>query len=153
MIRRLGLVLLLCLASQAVHAQREKLPPDDLEWVRTNFPNAKKTSTGIRYDMLKSGSGEVAKSGDMVSVVYAGRLLNGKVFDQQQDREKPFRFRLDRGQVIQGWDQILQLMRPGDKWIVIIPPDLAYGSRGSPPRIPRSATLVFSMELLAVSSE
>ena len=117
-----------------------------------NFPNAKKSNTGIRYDILESGTGEKAKPGDMVSVLYVGRLLNGQTFDQVSDREKPFRFRVGRGHVIQGWDQILQLMRPGDKWVVIIPSELAYGSRGTG-RVPRDATLVFMMELLAAGPE
>ncbi len=150
MLRRFLLLLAagLGLLPLALQAQREKLPPEDLAWVEQNFPNAKKSNTGIRYDILESGSGEKAKPGDMVSVLYVGRLLNGQTFDQVNDREKPFRFRLGRGHVIQGWDQILQLMRPGDKWIVIIPSELAYGSRGTG-RIPRDATLVFMMELLA----
>jgi FKBP-type peptidyl-prolyl cis-trans isomerase len=150
MLRRFLLLLAagLGLLPLALQAQREKLPPEDLAWVEQNFPNAKKTNTGIRYDILESGSGEKAKSGDMVSVLYVGRLLNGQTFDQVNDREKPFRFRLGRGHVIQGWDQVLQLMRPGDKWVVIIPSELAYGSRGTG-RIPRDATLVFMMELLA----
>ncbi len=150
MLRRFALLLAagLGLLPLALQAQREKLPPDDLAWVEQNFPNAKKTNTGIRYDVLESGTGEKAKPGDMVSVLYVGRLLNGQTFDQVNDREKPFRFRLGRGHVIQGWDQVLQLMRPGDKWVVIIPSELAYGSRGTG-RIPRDATLVFMMELLA----
>lgn len=148
MLRLLLLAAGLALLPLALQAQREKLPPEDLAWVEQNFPNAKKSNTGIRYDILASGSGEKAKPGDMVSVLYVGRLLNGQTFDQVNDREKPFRFRLGRGHVIQGWDQILQLMRPGDKWVVIIPAELAYGSRGTG-RIPRDATLVFMMELLA----
>ncbi len=154
MLRRFLLLLAagLGLLPLALQAQREKLPPEDLEWVEQNFPNAKKSNTGIRYDILESGSGNTAKPGDMVSVLYVGRLLNGQTFDQVSDREKPFRFRLGRGHVIQGWDQILQLMRPGDKWVVIIPSELAYGSRGTG-RIPRDATLVFMMELLAAGPE
>jgi FKBP-type peptidyl-prolyl cis-trans isomerase len=148
MLRLLLLAAGLALLPLALQAQREKLPPEDLAWVEQNFPNAKKSNTGIRYDILASGSGETAKPGDMVSVLYVGRLINGQTFDQVNDREKPFRFRLGRGHVIQGWDQILQLMRPGDKWVVIIPSELAYGSRGTS-RIPRDATLVFMMELLA----
>ena len=153
MLRRLCLTIYLCLLPLALHAQREKLPPEDLAWVEKNYPAAKKTNTGIRYDVIQSGAGELAKSGDIVSVVYVGRLLSGVTFDQVNDREKPFRFRLGRGYVIQGWDQILQLMRPGDKWVVIIPPELAYGSKGSRPHIPRDATLVFMMELLEASKE
>lgn len=146
--RFLFLVASLGLLPLALHAQREKLPPEDLAWVEQNYPNAKKSNTGIRYEVIASGSGETAKAGDMVSVLYVGRLLSGQTFDQVNDREKPFRFRLGRGHVIQGWDQILQLMRPGDKWVVIIPSSLAYGSRGSG-NIPRDATLVFMIELLA----
>jgi len=152
MFGRLALILLLCLSPLALHAQREKLPPDDLAWVEQHYPNAKKSNTGIRYVVIESGAGERARAGDMVSVLYVGRLLSGETFDQVEDRENPFRFRLGRGLVIQGWDQILQLMRPGDKWIVIIPAELAYGSRGTG-RIPRDATLVFTIELLATGPE
>lgn len=147
------LLMLLLLSPCVLHAQREKLPPDDLAWVEENFPNAKKSNTGIRYLVLENGSGETAKRGDMVSVVYIGRFINGDSFDEQIDPKKPFTFRLGRGKVIQGWDQILQLMRPGDKWLVIIPPELAYGTRGSLPRIPADATLVFTMQLLAVNPD
>jgi len=153
MLRRFLAIVCLCLLPLPLHAQREKLPPEDLAWVEENFPAAKKTSTGIRYEVITSGTGEPAKSGDIVSVNYVGRLVDGRTFDQQNDREKPFRFRLGRGLVIQGWDQILQLMRPGDKWTVIVPPELAYGSRGSLPRIPRNATLIFMIELLAAEKE
>ena len=115
------------------------------------FPQRKKSNTGIRYLVLESGSGEKAKRGDKVSLVYIGRLINGETFDQQIDPQKPFTFLLGRGKVIQGWDQIIKLMRPGDKWLVIIPPELAYGTRGSSPKIPPDATLVFTMQLVAVA--
>jgi FKBP-type peptidyl-prolyl cis-trans isomerase len=153
MFRRSLLLALTLLLPLALHGQREKLPPDDLEWVEKNFPEAKKTSTGLRYVVIESGSGETAKRGQMVSMLYVGRLVNGTIFDQRGDPEKPLKFRLGRHQVIAGWDQIIPLMRPGDKWLVIIPPELAYGSRGQPPHIPRSATLVFMMELLAARDE
>jgi FKBP-type peptidyl-prolyl cis-trans isomerase len=152
MLRCLLLIGLFCLNPLLSHAQREKLPPEALEWVEAHFPEAKKTNTGIRYVVQESGTGETAKPGDLVSVLYVGRFLDGRTFDQQQDREKPFTFRLGRNLVIQGWDQVLQLMRPGDKWVVIVPPELAYGSRGQPPRIPRNATLVFMIELVAAKS-
>ena len=135
-------------APLALHAQREKLPPDDLAFVEKTWPEAKKTATGIRYIIMREGRGETGKAGDKASVLYVGRLLNGTVFDQATEREKAFEFRVGRGQVIDGWDQILQLMKPGEKRLVIIPPELAYGTRGSPPKIPRSATLVFEMEVL-----
>lgn len=132
----------------ALHAQREKLPPDDLAFVEKTWPEAKKTGTGIRYIILQEGQGEAGKPGDKAAVLYVGRLLNGTVFDQATEREHAFSFRVGRGQVIEGWDQILQLMKPGEKRLVIIPPELAYGTRGQPPKIPRNATLVFEMEIL-----
>lgn len=138
------------LATPVVRAQREKLPPEDLEFVEKNFPTAKKTSTGIRYIVLRDGQGEVAKPGDKVLVLYTGKLLDGKVFDQYLDREHPFPVRVKRGEVIEGWDQILQFMKKGEKRLVIIPPELAYGTRGQPPSIPRNATLVFEMEILDI---
>ena len=131
-------------------AQREKLPPEDLAFVEKNWPEAKKTSTGIRYIVLREGQGPNAKPGDKVSILYIGRLLNGTIFDQNQDREKPIMVHVKRGEVIEGWDQILQFMKKGEKRLVIIPPELAYGTRGQPPSIPRSATLVFEIEILEI---
>jgi len=133
-----------------LHAQREKLPPDDLDFVEKKWPDAKKSNTGIRYVIETQGKGPVLMPGDKVMVNYVGSLLNGKVFDSTLNRTHPFKFRVDRGEVIAGWDQILQLMRPGDKWIVIIPPELGYGRLGSPPKIPSEATLVFEIEILGV---
>jgi FKBP-type peptidyl-prolyl cis-trans isomerase len=134
--------------SPALRAQREKLPPEDRDFVEKNWPEAKKTQTGIRYIVMTEGQGDTPKPGDRVSVLYVGRLLQGKVFDQTEDREHPFVFRIRRDMVIEGWDQILQLMKKGEKRLVIIPPELAYGTRGQPPKIPRNSTLVFEIELL-----
>ena len=136
------------LAAPALRAQREKLPPEDLAWVQKNFPQAKKTSTGIRYVIQREGAGDSPKPGEHVSVLYSGRLISGKIFDQNNDKDHPFEFRVARDQVIQGWDQVLQLMKRGEQRLVIIPPELAYGTRGQSPSIGRNATLVFLVELL-----
>jgi FKBP-type peptidyl-prolyl cis-trans isomerase len=140
-------------APALLHGQREKLPPDDLEYVEKTWPQAKISNTGIRYVVEKQGTGPLLMPGDLVMVHYTGKLLSGKVFDKNYDAKKPFTFRVDRGVVIEGWDQILQLMRPGDKWIVIVPPELAYGRRGSPPVIPSYATLIFEMEILGIKKD
>lgn len=144
---------LAALLAPALLAQREKLPPDDLEFVEKTWPEARKTVTGIRYFVLKEGQGAMPKPGDKVNVLYVGRLLNGTVFDQATEPDKPFTFRVRRDMVIEGWDQILQLMKVGEKRLVIIPPELAYGTRGQPPKIGRNATLVFEMELLSASKD
>ena len=141
------------LGTPVLRAQREKLPPEDLEYVQKNWPEAKKTNTGIRYIILREGNGPVPKAGDKVAVLYVGRLLDGKIFDQTSDAEHPFVFRVRRDQVIEGWDQILQLMKVGEKRLVIIPPELAYGTRGYPPKIGRNATLVFEMEVVDVKRD
>lgn len=141
------------LAVPAAQAQREKLPMEDLEYVEKTWPEAKKTMTGIRYIIMREGEGESPKPGDKVNVLYVGRLLRGKVFDQATDPEHPFSFRVRRGMVIEGWDQIIQYMKRGEKRLVIIPPELAYGTRGQPPKIGRYATLVFEMELLSFGKE
>lgn len=141
------------IAAPALHAQREKLPPEDLEFVEKTWPEAKKTNTGIRYIILREGEGATPKPGDKVSVLYVGRLLDGKIFDQAQEKDNAFTFRVRREQVIEGWEQTLQLMKKGEKRLVIIPPELAYGTRGQPPKIPRRATLVFEIELLEFGKE
>jgi FKBP-type peptidyl-prolyl cis-trans isomerase len=144
---------LLLFAAPALHAQREKLPPDDLEYVEQTWPEAKKTMTGIRYIIMREGAGDMPKSGDKVNVLYVGKLLRGTVFDQATEPDKPFTFRIRRDMVIEGWDQILQLMKRGEKRLVIIPPELAYGTRGQPPKIGRNQTLLFEIELLSFGKE
>ena len=152
-----NLRLLVCLLGlfptvASLHAQREKLPPEDLTIVEKRWPNAKKTSTGLRYVIQEEGTGEPAAPGDMVSVNYRGLLLNGTVFDQAPKPEKPepFTFRLGREQVIEGWDQGIQLMRGGTKMTLIIPYELGYGTRGNLPEIPGRATLVFEIEMVKI---
>ena len=115
-----------------------------------SWPEAKKTNTGLRYIIERAGSGARPNAGETVVVLYTGRLLSGEVFDETTDKDKPFTFRVGREQVIKGWDQILPLMQLGEKRLVIIPPELAYGTRGQAPRIPRNAALVFTIELLEI---
>ncbi len=143
----------LALAPALLHAQREKLPPEDYDYVTAKWPNAKISNTGIRYVVETQGTGPLLQPGDLVMVNYTGWLLNGKLFDQNHDHKNPFTFRVDRGEVIQGWDQIMQIMHAGDKWLLIVPPELAYGRRGSPPVIPSYATLVFDVEILGIKKE
>jgi len=146
------LVSALLVAPVVLRAQREKLPPEDLAFVQKTWPNAKRTATGLRYVVLQEGKGELPKPGDLVGVLYTGWLLDGTKFDQAIDPAKPFHFRLGRNIVIEGWDQGLQLMRPGEKRVFIIPYELGYGSLGRRPMIPPRATLVFEIQLLDVSN-
>ena len=150
-LRRLAFfsLVLFGLGAPSLHAQREKLPPDDLVIVEKKWPDAKRTYTGLRYIVLKPGKqdGRSPVPGNMVSVAYKGSLLNGTVFDQSA-ATAPLKIRMGRGELIPGWDEALQRMHVGEKWLLIVPPELGFGTRGRLPSIPRSATLVFEMELL-----
>lgn len=150
--RRFAFLFVVFLAGSAVplQAQRERLPPEDLEIVEQRWPEAKKTSTGLRYVVVKEGdkNSGTPQPGQRVSVLYKGMLLDGTVFDQSLDPENAFRPRVGRDELIQAWDQALTRMHKGDKWILIVPYELGYGTRGNPPKIPKRATLVFEMELL-----
>ncbi|HEX4115501.1 MAG TPA: FKBP-type peptidyl-prolyl cis-trans isomerase [Solirubrobacteraceae bacterium] len=97
------------------------------------------------------GTGPEAKAGDSVTVNYVGVLYNGgKEFDSSWKRNEPFTFTLGKGQVIPGWDQGVAGMKVGGRRELIIPSELAYGKRGSPPTIPANAPLVFVVDLLGV---
>jgi hypothetical protein len=108
------------------------------------------TESGLKYIILESGGGDRAVIEKSVEVHYTGYLLDGKIFDSSLDRNEPIEFVLGTGKVIKGWDEGIALMSIGDKYRLIIPPDLAYGSRGAGNVIPPDATLVFDTELISV---
>jgi FKBP-type peptidyl-prolyl cis-trans isomerase len=150
--RTYGFVVLACvlLLPTALRAQRERLSPDEVAYVEKTWPNAKKTGTGIRYVIEREGHGPPPNPGDKVYVYYTGKLMNGHVFDQVQDPAAPFTFRVDRYSVIEGWDQTMETMKVGEKRLVVIPSELAYGTTGQRPAIPPDSALVFEIELLKI---
>jgi len=118
------------------------------------FLAAKKTEAGViplpsglMYRVIKEGSGESPKPNDTVSVNYKGTLIDGTEFDSSEKTGKPATFRVTG--VIKGWTEALELMKPGAKWILYIPANLAYGERGQG-KIPSGSTLVFEVELVSV---
>lgn len=100
---------------------------------------------------IQVGTGAEAVAGKKVSVHYVGTLTDGTKFDSSRDRGQPFDFPLGAGRVIKGWDQGVAGMKVGGKRKLVIPPELAYGSKGFPGLIPPNSTLVFEVELLGVS--
>ncbi len=111
------------------------------------------TEAGLKTATLSDGSGAEATSGDRVTVHYTGWLQNDSTkFDSSLDRGEPFSFTLGNGEVIRGWDRGVRGMQVGGIRQLVIPPDLAYGSRGAGGgAIPPNATLIFEVELLEVS--
>jgi len=105
------------------------------------------TASGLQYEVVKQGSGAKPGPYDAVRVHYEGTLIDGTVFDSSYERSQPTEFALDA--VIPGWTEGLQLMNEGSTYRFVIPSDLAYGPNGSGP-IPPSATLIFTVELLAI---
>lgn len=109
---------------------------------------------------LRKGFGEIARSGMVLTVHYTGWLYEpaalgyrGKQFDSSRDRGQPFRFELGAGRVIKGWDVGIVGMQVGGLRRLVIPPEMAYGSRGAGNGvIPPNATLVFEIDLLGVES-
>lgn len=106
------------------------------------------TASGLHYKVLRSGTGRRPSAVDTVTVHYRGTLLNGVEFDSSYKRLEPTTFPLNG--VIPGWTEGLQLMQEGAKYEFVIPPHLAYGSRGAPPQIGPNETLRFEVELLKV---
>jgi FKBP-type peptidyl-prolyl cis-trans isomerase len=109
----------------------------------------KTTASGLKYQVLKQGTGTVSpKATDTVNVHYHGTLMDGTVFDSSVQRGQPISFPLNG--VIPGWTEGLQLMKVGDKFKFEIPPNLAYGANSPSPKIPPNSTLVFEVELLGI---
>ncbi|MGD2152067.1 MAG: FKBP-type peptidyl-prolyl cis-trans isomerase [Gemmatimonadales bacterium] len=108
------------------------------------------TDSGLKYIVIISGDGRRAERYRPVRVHYTGWLEDGTLFDSSVLAGEPAEFELGAGQVITAWDEGVNLMRVGDKWRFIVPPELGYGSRGYPGVIPPDATLIFDIALLAV---
>ena len=121
-----------------------------LEYLEANKkkPGVTVTESGLQYEVITSGSGPKPLASDEVETHYHGMLIDGTVFDSSVDRGEPISFQV--GGVIKGWQEALQLMSVGDKWRLVIPSQLAYGSRGAGAKIPPHSTLVFEVELLGI---
>jgi peptidylprolyl isomerase len=101
---------------------------------------------------LEEGSGAAAAAGDEVTVQYVGvNYKSGREFDSSWSRNEPFPFELGAGLVIPGWEQGIEGMKVGGRRELIIPPELGYGTAGSPPAIPPNETLVFVVDLEAIN--
>ena len=103
--------------------------------------------SGLQYKILSEGNGESPKPADTATVNYRGTLIDGTEFDSSYKRGQPSTFSVTG--VIKGWTEALELMKPGAKWQLFIPSDLAYGERGSGQLIGPNAALIFEVELVS----
>jgi len=105
-------------------------------------------ASGLQYKIITPGSGEFPKETDQVKVHYTGTFIDGKVFDSSIERNEPIVFGVN--QVIPGWTEGLQLMQPGARWMLFIPPGLAYGEQGAGGVIGPNQALIFEVELIEI---
>ena len=109
-----------------------------------------KMENGLSYEVIEKGTGEVAEVGNTVFVHYTGTFEDGRVFDSSVNRGQPLSFTLGAGMVIRGWDLGVEGMAVGEKRILHIPSDLAYGESGAGGIIPPNTPLVFEVELMEI---
>ncbi len=128
-------------------AEEKEKTEKALEEIAAGF---EKTASGLRYQFIHRGNGKKAEKGKKVAVHYKGQLVNGQEFDNSFKRKQPIEFALGVGQVIEGWDEGIQLLQVGDKARFVIPSHLGYGSRGAGGVIPPNAVLIFDVELMDV---
>jgi peptidylprolyl isomerase len=109
-----------------------------------------RADTGLLYFDLVKGTGDSPSKGNNVTVHYTGWLQSGRRFDSSRTKNRPFSFVIGRRKVIRGWDEGVMSMKVGGIRQLKIPPSLGYGAVGSPPVIPKNATLIFEVELLEI---
>ena len=151
----------------AINTVKERMQKQQLEKqqsiARTNLDkgkaflteNAKKEGvitldSGVQYKVLTKGKGDSPTPEDTISAHYRGTLLDGTEFDSSFKRGTPLT--LQMGSVIKGWGEVLKLMKPGSKWEVYIPSDMAYGERGAGDAIGPNQALIFTIELINFES-
>ncbi len=152
MTRTLAFALVLGLGIAACGDSTDPLTNDDFApGLGVDLAAMTKTTSGLYYQDLQVGDGTEAVAGTAATVHYEGFLANGTKFDSSRDRDEPFTFGVGAGSVIAGFDEGVRGMQVGGMRKLVLPPELAYGEQGAGTVIPPNATLVFDVELLAVT--
>lgn len=123
---------------------------ETLKTIDEKWPGLTTTESGLMYRITKEGSGAKPARGKTVQVHYTGYFLDGTVFDSSIRRGTPLEFPAGAGRVIKGWDEAILDMKKGEKRLLVLPPELAYGAAGVPGAIPPNAFLVFETELIGI---
>ena len=131
-------------------AEAEVAQKEGAEYLAANLkkPGVKATASGLQYRVINAGKGESPTKSNKAEVHYRGWTIDGNEFDSSYSRNTPSTFGLTR--VIRGWTEALTMMKPGAKWEIVVPQELAYGAGGKRPKIPPYSTLRFEIELLSV---
>lgn len=132
-------------------SQAEKDQNEIVNYAIEHVIPLERTASGLFYQVIRPGQGELLKWGDKVSADYEGRFLDGRVFDSSYQRGKPIRFNI--GQMVAGWNEGLQLLRPGGKILLLLPSTLGYGEQGFPDNkggflVPPHSVLMFDVEVM-----
>ena len=132
------------------NAAAEITKKEGAEYLAANLkkPGVKATASGLQYRVIKAGQGDFPTTSDKVEVHYRGWTIDGNEFDSSYSSNTPSTFGLTR--VIRGWTEALTMMKPGAKWEIVVPQELAYGPGGKRPKISPYSTLRFEIELLSV---
>lgn len=134
-------------ALDAFRMKKEAAMASKIAEVEKAFPNFEKTAEGIYFKITKEGGGDKIGKGKNVAVDYKGYFVNGDVFDTSKGRS-PLEFTTAAGQMIQGFDMMVQDMKIGESRTIVLPPDFAYGDAGAGGVIPGGAYIVFDVDLL-----
>ena len=142
------------ITAKKIAEEKRKKEKEEMDKLSAEFKNyledAQTTASGLKYVIIKEGTGDKPQPNQTVSVHYAGYLMNGQKFDSSFDRNQPIEFPIGAGRVIKGWDEGIMMLNVGTKARLIIPPELGYGARGAGGVIPPNATLVFDVELMEI---
>lgn len=133
-------------ANEKALKAKEAKYKSQIDEINKKYPNCERDENGIFYKIKKEGSGDVCGSGKKVYVAYKGYLLNGNVFDSSEGRGD-LDFTTGAGQMIPGFDIMVQSMKKGETRTIILPPDMAYGERGYPGVIPAASYICFDVTL------
>ena len=137
-------------AYATLNALNKQKRDSDLELIAQKWPDLQVDESGIFQKIVRKGFGSMPAPGSKVSVIYKGMLLDGTVFDQSALSGSPFSFTIGQEEVIDGWDLVISTMRKGEKRMIIIPPELAYGAQSIGDVIPPNSFLVFEIELVSI---
>ncbi len=137
-------------AKATVEDRRAAARKAALSTIKTKWPGLAGTRSLLMYKVLRRGDtrGPSPAAGMTVTVEYSGKLLDGRTFESTIGREGPVKFVVGTGNVIKGWDEAFLSMKKGEKRLLVVPPELAYGERGFPGMIPPDSFLVFEIELV-----